>query len=462
MIIDPEDSEPETAQIKSVEPNKASEKQNKVEREVVEQKRKQSAQRSRNRNKKRLDPTLPKPRGLPSWLTKAGLPTHAELRDVELRNFTENTLKVLEVENERFKSLLASVNTSKSNSSNIHDLKHLGDTGKSTKFALKLTNLPAALDWRSVKETCLQYGAVTFVMKTSKNEGIVTFATRRDMKNAKTGLENRSIFGNRLQAEYFDKNLAIIPQNPKKTETVKRVHDSEGKYCNDLIIKRDSSPVPKDLRVKSDYKSGEWSYDNLINKCKRLSHHTQGKFRVQVFKKSENLSHSELLDYFVGEVKSLEQKDYHSSNTQKSQGLHNNQSTNTMSSIIKKTAAFTPFDSEPFRTMEWVSDPTQAYRYFFQYGAFCYSSREVFKSEKEAKNSTAKLVLSDIGVLSGSFDRADLTVFKDGKIHGECNDIEFELSKPLHILGTDYHSQDDDTEMMPWQEEYNDEEWMVD
>lgn len=391
------------------------------------------------------------------------IPTKAELRDLELRNFTENTLKVLEKENERFRSLLAKSTdnkSAKSNSSNIHDLKHLGDTGKSTKFALKLTNIPATLDWRSVKETCLQYGAVTFVVKPSKSEGIVTFATRRDMKNAKTGLGERSIFGNKLIAEYFDKKLSIIPQNPKKTETVKRIHDSDGIYCNDLIITRASSPVPRDLRVN---KSG---YDNLINKCKRLSDRAQSGFRVQVFKKPEKLSHSKLLEYFVGEVKTLELNDYNSSNTQKSQGIHNSrsgqQSTNTTNNIKLKAPAFTPFDSEPFRNMEWVSDPTQAYRYFFQYGTFCYSSREVFKSEKEAKDSTARLVLSDIGVLNGSFDRSDLTVFKDGKIHGECNDIEFEFSKPLHILGTDYQSQDDDTEMMPWQEEYNDEEWMVD
>jgi hypothetical protein len=449
MIIDPEDSEPETVQTENFDSKQ-------VEFDLAEQKRKQSAQRSRNQSRKRLNEypilqNLRPRRNIPK-------PTQAELRDLELRNFTENTRKVLETENERFKSLFASENTSKSvqpNSSNIHDLKHLGDTGKSTKFALKLTNIPATLDWRSVKETCLQYGAVTFVMKTSKTEGIVTFATRRDMKNAKTGLGDRSVFGNRLHAEYFDKNLAIIVQNPKKTETVKRVHDSEGKYCHDLIIKRDSSPVPRDLKVD---RSG---YDWLINKCKRLSQINQSKFRLQVFKQSVRLSHSELLDYFVGEVKSLEQKDFNSSNALKSQGVHSNQSTNTMMSMMTKTPAFTPFDSEPFRTMEWVSDPTQSYRYFFQYGTFCYSSREVFKSEKEAKNSTAKLVLSDIGVLKGSFDRADLTVFKDGKIHGECTDIEFESSKPLHILGTDYHSQDDDTEMMPWQEEYNDEEWMV-
>ena len=171
-----------------------------------------------------------------------------------IKKLEARTSELLKKELERFQT---------SNHSTIHDLKHLGDVGKSTKFALKISEIPTSLDWRSLKETCLQYGAVTFVIKTSSTEGIVTFATRKDLKNAKEGLEGRSIFGNQLVVEYLDKSLAIIPENPKKTETVKRVHDSNGKYCRDEKIARPLSPVWSNFQYSK--------YDDLVDQCKNLS-----------------------------------------------------------------------------------------------------------------------------------------------------------------------------------------------
>ncbi|KAK2705633.1 serine-arginine protein 55-like [Artemia franciscana] len=75
------------------------------------------------------------------------------------------------------------------------------DPPSNTKYRLIIENLSSRATWRDVKDYMRKAGEVTFAdaHRKRKNEGVVDFATRSDMKNALDSLDDTELFGRRIR-----------------------------------------------------------------------------------------------------------------------------------------------------------------------------------------------------------------------------------------------------------------------
>ncbi|XP_035668903.1 serine/arginine-rich splicing factor 6-like isoform X2 [Branchiostoma floridae] len=70
-----------------------------------------------------------------------------------------------------------------------------------TNYRLIVEKLSSRCSWQDLKDYVRQAGEVTFadVHKQNRNEGIVDFATYRDMENARRKLDGTEIYGRKIK-----------------------------------------------------------------------------------------------------------------------------------------------------------------------------------------------------------------------------------------------------------------------